>query len=116
MGRRFDPDIGDYLRDKRFYSADAIGPIGVVRVRIPNLDRQLSTATLEPSDMLRGLLRIGLGGLLGVLWTNGQQIQLEGVTLSLCALAFLVGFGVEIVFQTLEAIITGVASKLRGAP
>jgi hypothetical protein len=97
-----------------------LGLLGSFAYVYRNLDRQLSTATLEPSDMLRGLLRIGLGailgGLLGVLWTNGQQIQLEGVTLSLCAVAFLVGFSVEIVFQTLEAIIAGVASKLRGAP
>jgi hypothetical protein len=38
-----------------------------------------------------------LGSLLGVVWTNGEPIHLEGVNLSLAALAFFVGFMLETV-------------------
>jgi hypothetical protein len=47
-------------------------------------------------DASAGLI---LGGLLGVIWTNGQQIQIDGVALSLAALAFFVGYSDEIVFE-----------------
>ena len=50
---------------------------------------------------------------MGVLWTNGQPIQLEGVTLSLTALAFFVGYSVEVVFQTLDTVIGKVASAIQ---
>jgi hypothetical protein len=85
-----------------------------------NLDRRVRTATLEPGDGLHGTLRMLLGmilgGLLGVLWTNGQPIQLEGVTLSLTALAFFVGYSVEVVFQVLDSIVTKVAGAIRKYP
>jgi hypothetical protein len=62
-----------------------------------------------PGDGLHGTLRILLGtilgGLLGVVWTNGQPIKLEGVALSLSALAFFVGYSVEVVFQTLDNVV-----------
>jgi hypothetical protein len=37
---------------------------------------------------LRMLLGATLGGLLGVIWTDGQPVRLEGVSLSLGALLF----------------------------
>jgi hypothetical protein len=54
---------------------------------------------------LRILLGIIPGGLLGVIWTKTRSIQLEGVTLSLAALAFFVGFSVEVVFQVSNGLV-----------
>jgi hypothetical protein len=62
---------------------------------------------------LQMLLGTILAGLLGVLWTDGQPIKLEGVTLSLAALAFFVGYSVEVVFQLLDTVATKAASALR---
>ena len=93
-----------------------LGLLGAFTYVYRDLDRRVRAATLMPGDDLHGTLRILLGtilgGLLGVLWTNGQPIKLEGVTLSLTALAFFVGYSVEIVFQTLDTIISKVASTI----
>jgi hypothetical protein len=43
-----------------------------------------------------------LGSLVGAIWTSGQQIQIEGVVLSLAALAFFVGYIVEVVLSPRE--------------
>ena len=94
-----------------------LGLLGAFTYVYRDLDRRVRTATLMPGDGLHGTLRILLGtilgGLLGVLWTNGQPIQLEGVTLSLTALAFFVGYSVEVVFQTLDTVIGKVASAIQ---
>lgn len=94
-----------------------LGLLGAFTYVYRDLDRRVRTATLEPGDALHGTLRMLLGmilgGLLGVLWTNGQPIQLEGVTLSLTALAFFVGYGVEVVFKILDGIVTKVAGAIR---
>lgn len=93
-----------------------LGLLGAFTYVYRDLDRRVRAATLMPGDGLHGTLRILLGtilgGLLGVLWTNGQPIKLEGVTLSLTALAFFVGYSVEVVFQTLDTIISKVASTI----
>ncbi len=93
-----------------------LGLLGAFTYVYRDLDRRVQTATLRPGDGLHGTLRILLGtilgGLLGVLWTNGQPVKLEGVTLSLTALAFFVGYSVEVVFQTLDTIIAKVASAI----
>ena len=93
-----------------------LGLLGAFTYVYRDLDRRVQAATLVPADGLHGTLRILLGtilgGLLGVLWTNGQPVQLEGVTLSLTALAFFVGYSVEVVFQTLDTVIAKVASAI----
>lgn len=93
-----------------------LGLLGAFTYVYRDLDRRVQAATLMPADGLHGTLRILLGtilgGLLGVLWTNGQPVQLEGVTLSLTALAFFVGYSVEVVFQTLDTVIAKVASAI----
>jgi hypothetical protein len=53
-----------------------------------------------------------LGGLLGVIWTNDQPVRLEGVSLPLGALAFFVGFSVEIVFRLVDTLVRTVADKI----
>jgi hypothetical protein len=82
-----------------------------------DINRRLRTATLLAGDGAHGTLRMLLGtilgGLLGVMWTSGQPIQVEGVTLSLMALAFFVGYSVEVVFQVMDSVVTRTASALR---
>jgi hypothetical protein len=94
-----------------------LGLLGAFTYVYRDLDRRVRTATLVPGDGFHGTLRILLGtilgGLLGVLWTNGQPVKVEGVTLSLTALAFFVGYSVEVVFQTLDAVIAKVASMIQ---
>ena len=93
-----------------------LGLLGAFTYVYRDLDRRVQTATLVPGDSLHGTLRMLLGtilgGLLGVVWTTGQPIQLEGVALSLTALAFFVGYSVEVVFQTLDTIISKVAGAI----
>jgi hypothetical protein len=94
-----------------------LGLLGAFTYVYRDLDRRVRTATLRPADGLHGTLRILLGtilgGLLGVLWTNGQPVKLEGVTLSLTALAFFVGYSVEVVFRTLDTVIGKIASAIQ---
>jgi hypothetical protein len=93
-----------------------LGLLGAFTYVYRDLDRRVQAATLVPGDSLHGTLRMLLGtilgGLLGVVWTNGEPIKLEGVTLSLTALAFFVGYSVEVVFQTLDTVIGKVASAI----
>ena len=95
-----------------------LGLLGAFTYVYRNIDSKIRAATLSSSDgahaTLRILLGMMLGGLLGVIWTNGQPIELEGVTLSLAALAFFVGYGVEVVFQMLDRIIARTVSGFRG--
>jgi hypothetical protein len=96
-----------------------LGLLGAFTYVYRDIDRRVRTATLLPGDGAHGTLRIllgtMLGGLLGVIWTNGQPIQLEGVTLSLAALAFFVGFSVEVVFQVMAAIVSRTADAVRNS-
>ena len=95
-----------------------LGLLGAFTYVYRHIDGKIRAATLSSGDgvhaMLRILLGMMLGGLLGVVWTNGQPIEVKGVTLSLAALAFFVGYGVEVVFQMLDRIIARTASGVRG--
>ncbi|TCH99756.1 hypothetical protein EJV46_03540 [Roseococcus sp. SYP-B2431] len=100
-----------------------LGCVGGCAYALRRLDQKLSDWTLEFHDgshaMLRILLATMLGGLLGVLWTGNEPVQMGGFTLSLAAAAFFVGFSLEVVFTVIEAMVDGVAGKLRaqaGAP
>jgi len=64
-------------------------------------------------SLVRVLLAMMLGGLLGVVWTGGETVSLGSMTLSLAAAAFFVGFSLEVVFSMIEAMVAGVADKLR---
>ena len=94
-----------------------LGTLGAFTYVCRDLDRRVRTATLRPGDGLHGTLRMLLGtilgGLLGLLWTSDQPIKVEGATLSLTALAFFVGYSVEVVFQVLDSIVTKVASTIQ---
>ena len=58
------------------------------------------------------LLGAILGGLLGTMWTNRQAIQLEGVSLTLGTLAFVVGFSVEVVFRLVDTLVRAAVSRV----
>ena len=93
-----------------------LGFLGACAYVFRDLDRQVRTWTLHRGAAAHGVMRlllgITLGGLLSVFWTSNTDPRIDGVSLSLAALAFLVGFGVEIVFQTLDTAIAVVANKI----
>ena len=94
-----------------------LGLLGAFTYVYRDMDRRVRTSTLRPGDGAHGTLRMLLGtilgGLLGVIWTNGQPIEFEGVALSLAALAFFVGYSVEVVFQIMEILVTKVVGQLQ---
>jgi hypothetical protein len=94
-----------------------LGLLGAFTYVYRDIERRVRASTLLPGDGAHGTLRIllgtMLGGLLGVIWTTGQPIQLEGVTFSLAALAFFVGFSVEVVFQVMDSLVDRIAGALR---
>lgn len=94
-----------------------LGLVGGCAFVIRQLTDKTSNWTLNYQDgaqsLARVLLAMILGGLLGVVWTGGETVSLSGVTLSLAAAAFFVGFSLEVVFSMIEAMVAGVADKLR---
>ncbi len=94
-----------------------LGTLGSCAYVYRRLTEQIRSFTLERPEGLELFFRIILGsilgGLLGVVWTNGEPIHLEGVDLSLAALAFFVGFAVETVFSILDRAIAAVGSLAR---
>lgn len=97
-----------------------LGCVGGCAYALRRLDQKLSGWLLEVKDgshsLLRVLLATMLGGLLGVVWSGDQPVQLGGFALSLAAAAFFVGFALEVVFSVIEAMVDGVAGKLRAPP
>lgn len=94
-----------------------LGFLGACAFVYRHFDAKIRDWTLEARDGWHALLRVLLGGilggLLGVIWTNGEPVQLQGFALSLAAVAFFVGFAVEVVFRTLDTMVQAVADKLR---
>jgi hypothetical protein len=97
-----------------------MGFIGGAAYVLRRLDHKLSENTLEVRDgwhaVLRVLLATMLGGLLGVVWSGDAPVQLGGFALTLAAAAFFVGFALEAVFTVVEAMVEGVAGRLRDPP
>lgn len=93
-----------------------LGLLGACAYVYRAFDDAVQRSTLVVSEGLHGVLRILLGailgGLLGLIWTTGQDVRVEGVNLSLGALAFLVGFNVEMVFQILTRVVQNAAARL----
>lgn len=93
-----------------------LGLLGACVYVYREIDGQVEASTLEAREGVHGTLRMLLGailgGLLGAIWTNGQPIQLEGASLSLGAVAFFVGFGVEVVFRLVDTLVRAVADRI----
>ncbi len=97
-----------------------LGCVGGCAYALRRLDQRLSNWTLEFRDgshsLLRVLLATMLGGLVGIVWTGDAPVQLGGFTLTLAAVAFFVGFSLEVVFSVIETMVEAVAGKLRAQP
>ena len=59
--------------------------------------------------MLAGIF----GGLLAAVFGTEEQLKLGNFSLSLAAWAFFLGYGLETVLKTLDAMIEGVVGRLR---
>jgi|GEM_PF-2261669 len=86
-----------------------LGSLGGCAYAMRRIDQKLSTWTLEPQDGRHAVVRVGLaavlGGLVGVVWTGGEPLAVGGMSLSLAAVAFFVGYAVEPVFKLIETVI-----------
>jgi len=93
-----------------------LGLLGAWVYVFREINQQIETSTLEAWESIHGTLRMvlgaTLGGLLGVLWTDDQPVRLEGMSLPLGALAFFVGFSVEIVFRLVDTLVRAVADRI----
>lgn len=94
------------------------GMLGGCIYALRRFDTKIGQATLDRSDHIRCWLRVLMaaitGGLLGVVWTADQPINIGGVSLSLTAMAFFIGFSLEVFFTVIEAMVDSVASRMRG--
>ncbi|MCO6419941.1 hypothetical protein JYK14_27820 [Siccirubricoccus sp. KC 17139] len=96
-----------------------LGLVGACAYVYQRINQKIEEWTLEARDKwqsgLRVLLGLTLGGLVGALFTSGESVQMQGgVTLSLAAIAFFVGYAVQVVFTLFDAIIRPVADRLKG--
>jgi hypothetical protein len=93
-----------------------LGLLGACVYVFREIDRRIQTSTLEARESIHGTLRMllgaTLGGLLGVIWTGDQPVRVEGMLLSVSALAFFIGFSVDVVFRLVDALVRAVANKL----
>jgi hypothetical protein len=93
-----------------------LGLLGACVYVVREVDQQIQTSTLVARESIHGTLRMllgaTLGGLLGVIWTDNQPVRLEGVSLSLGALAFFVGFSVVAVFRLVDTLVRAVAGRV----
>jgi hypothetical protein len=94
-----------------------MGFIGGCAFVLRRLDQKLSSSTLEARDgwhaVLRVLLASMLGGLLGAVWSGDSTLSVSGVSLTLAAAAFFVGFALEAVFTLIEAMVESISGRLR---
>jgi hypothetical protein len=93
-----------------------LGLLGACVYVYREIDNSIQTFTLAAREGLHGTLRMLLGailgGLLGAIWTNGQVVDLGGVSLSLGGVALFVGFSVEVVFRFTDTIVQAVAERI----
>jgi hypothetical protein len=86
-----------------------LGCLGGCTYVLRRFDRKVSDSTLQAHDGGHALTRVALaallGGLSGVIWTADSSVTLGGITLSLAAIAFFIGFSVEGVFKAIETLI-----------
>lgn len=86
-----------------------LGCLGGCTYVLRQLDRKVTASMLQPHDGGHALTRVALaallGGLSGVVWTADSSVTLGGITLSLAAVAFFIGFSVEGVFKAIETLI-----------
>lgn len=94
-----------------------LGFVGACAYVYRRTNDKIEDWALEARDkwhsVLRVLLGLTLGGLLGALFTAGEPMQIQGVSLSLAAIAFFVGYAVQVVFTMLDGVIRAVSGKVK---
>jgi hypothetical protein len=82
-----------------------LGLLGACAYVLRQFNAKIEASSLDTSDKLQGLVRVFLGlvvgGLVGIVFLpSGTEMQ--GVRLSIAALAFLAGYAVQVVFELLD--------------
>jgi hypothetical protein len=87
------------------------GFLGSGAAVLRSISRRIRTSTLSPRDLSLSLQQLALGALVGaciglfIASPGSDQALIGPVALSVSAVSFIAGFGVEAVFQALEALI-----------
>lgn len=96
------------------------GLLGAAAAVLRSLSQKIKASTLSPRDLSLSLQQLALGAVVGAcigLFIVGGDTTLIGpVTLSGSAISFVAGFGVEAVFQALEALISRIFNIAPAAP
>jgi hypothetical protein len=100
------------------------GLLGAGAAIIRSLSRKIRASLLSPRDLHLSFQQLALGAVIGACiglfvaapGSDGNDSILGPVTLSASAISFVAGFGVEAVFQALEALITRIFNLTSAAP
>jgi len=85
-----------------------VGLLGAFAYVFRRINSKVEEFSLEPRDRMQAILRIFLGVLLGGLvglFFQPEGVELSGIRLSIAALAFLVGYSVQVVFEAMDSVI-----------
>lgn len=92
-----------------------LGLLGSMVFAFRTINTKIDLCSLDDRDVYQTILRIILGiilgGLVSIVFDFGG-VDLSGMKLSLWAIAFLVGYGVQIVFEALDRLVALGASKV----
>lgn len=96
------------------------GLLGAAAAVLRSLSQKIKTSTLSPRDLSLSLQQLALGAVvgacIGLFIVGGDETLIGPVTLSGSAISFVAGFGVEAVFQALEALISRIFNIAPAAP
>jgi hypothetical protein len=100
------------------------GLLGAGAAIIRSLSRKIRASLLSPRDLHLSFQQLALGAVIGACiglfvsapGGDGEEGLLGPVTLSASAISFVAGFGVEAVFQAIEALITRLFNLTSAAP
>ncbi len=96
------------------------GLLGAAAAVLRSLSQKIKASTLSPRDLSLSLQQLALGAVvgacIGLFIVGGDETLIGPVTLSGSAISFVAGFGVEAVFQALEALISRIFNIAPAAP
>jgi hypothetical protein len=97
------------------------GLLGAAAAVVRSLSQKIRSSTLEPRDLSLLIQQLALGAVIGscigLFFVGGDTTLIGKVTLSSSAISFVAGFGVDAVFQALEALISRIFNLTpAGAP
>ncbi len=93
-----------------------VGLLGAFAYVFRRINTKVEEYSLEARDRMQAILRIFLGVLLGGLvglFFQPEGVELSGIRLSIAALAFLVGYSVQVVFEAMDSLISFALGVLR---